>query len=144
MGQINFTVALVMIGLFVVALIGFAINFASDNDAEVSLSDDPELSLLYTKTEGNLSRFDEGAESSYASIVDTTIDPAGQTTASGGQFAITPVNVIGVVKNILKVGYIKIFGTGSGFGIFITTFLGLLVFIMGLYIWKTWAGRSPD
>lgn len=144
MGQINLTVALVMIGLFTVALIGFAMNFANDNSAYVSLSDDPELSSLYTATGGELSGFDEGAESSYASIVDTTIDPAGQTTASGGQFAITPVNVIGVVKNIIQVGYIKIFGTGAGFGVFLTTFLGLLVFIIGLYIWKTWAGRSPD
>ncbi|MHA1880874.1 MAG: hypothetical protein ACTSYG_10810 [Candidatus Heimdallarchaeota archaeon] len=144
MGQINLTIALVMIGLFTVALLGFAINFASDNDAEISLSDDPELSSLYTKTGGNLSGFDEGAESSYASIVETTIAEGGQTTASGGQFAITPTNVIGVVKNIIKVGYIKIFGTGSGFGIFLTTFLGLLVFVIGLYIWKTWAGRAPD
>ena len=144
MGQIQLTVALVMIGLFTVALIGFAMNFASDNDAVVDLADDPELSSLYTRAEGNLSGFDEGAESSYASIVETTIDPAGQTTAAGGQFAITPVNVIGIVKNIIKVGYIKIFGTGSGFGIFLTTCLGLLVFIIGLYIWKTWAGRNPD
>ena len=144
MGQIQFTVALVLIGLFTVALLGFAINFAADNDTPVSLTDDPELSSLYTKTGGELSGFDEGAESSYASIVDTTISPEGQTTASGGQFAITPLNIIGVVKNILNVGYVKIFGTGSGFGIFLTAFLGLLVFIIGLYIWKTWAGRSPD
>ena len=45
---------------------------------------------------------------------------------------------------ILKVGYSKIFGTDSGLGIFITTFLGMIVFITALLIWKTWAGRSPD
>ena len=144
MGQIQLTVALVLIGLFTVAIIGFAVNFGNDNSAPVNLANDPELSSLYTRTGGNLSGFDEGAEDSYASIVETTIAETGQTTAAGGQFAITPGNVIGVIKNIIKVGYIKIFGTGSGFGIFLTAFLGLLVFTIGLYIWKTWAGRSPD
>jgi hypothetical protein len=26
----------------------------------------------------------------------------------------------------------------------LTTFLGMILFITGLLIWKTWAGRSPD
>lgn len=144
MGQIQFTIALVFIALFAVGVLGFALNFANDNDAAISLNNDPELSGLYTKSQNNLSTFRQDSESTYNSIVETSIEEGGQTTVSGGQFAITPGNVIGVTNNILRVGYVKIFGTGSGFGIFLTAFTALLVFVAGLYIWKTWAGRIPD
>ena len=143
MGQIQFTLSLIMIALFTVAIIGFAVNFASDNSAPISISDDPELIALQTNAEGNLSDFRGHSESTYQSIVESSIE-SGDTTPSGGQFAITPVSAVPVTKNILKVGYIKIFGTGSGFGIFITTFLSIITFMIGMYIWKTWGGRNPD
>jgi len=143
MGQIKYTISLIMIALFSIALIGFGVNFAADNKTSVTLADDPELSLLNTNAEGNLSSFRGGAEDTYESIVQSSIEE-GETTPSGGQFAITPLSAVGTVSNILKVGYIKIFGTGSGFGIFITTLLGLIAFVFGMYVWKTWAGRNPD
>jgi len=144
--QIQWTISLVMIGLFTIAIIGFAINFAADNSSPVDLADDPELSGLNIDTKTNIEGFDTGAENTYASIVNSSISPTSSsgTTATAGQFAITPVNVIGTVNNILKVGWSKIFGSDSGFEIFLTTFLGMILFITGLYIWKTWAGRSPD
>jgi len=144
MGQIQWTVALVLIGLFTIAILGFAINFADDNNSAIDISDDAQISSLYTKTAGNVSDFNSGAEDTFTSIVNSSISAEGQTTQSSGQFAITPTNVLGVTKNILKVGYIKIFGNGAGFGVFITTFLGLMVFITALLIWKTWGGRNPD
>ncbi len=143
MGQIQYTIALIMIGLFTVAIIGFAINFASDNNAAISIADDPELVRLQTTVEGNVSAFRSGAQSTYQSIVESSIEE-GETTPSGGQFAITPVSAVPVAKNIIKVGYIKIFGSGSGFGIFLTAFLAIIVFVIGMFIWKTWAGRNPE
>ena len=144
MGQIQWTITLVLIGLFTIAIIGFSMNFAADNNAAVNLADDPELSLLSTKITNNISSFKTDSQSTYTSIINSSIGEEGQTTQSAGQFSITPANVIGVVKSILKTGYIKIFGNGDGFGIFITTFIGLIIFITGLLIWKTWAGRNPD
>jgi len=143
MGQIQFTTSLVLIGLFTVAIIGFAINFAEDNNSPISLSDDPELSSLYTRTTDDVSEFSEDAENTYSSIIDTTIAPESGSAQSTGPFAITPLNILGIVKNIIEVGYLKIFGTGKGFGIFLTTFLGLLGFIIALYIYKTLRG-NPD
>lgn len=144
--QIQWTISLVMIGLFVIAILGFAINFAADNNSPIDLADDPELSGLSTSTQGNVEGFNTDAEETYNSIANSSISPTSSsgTTATAGQFAITPVNVIGTVNNILKVGWSKIFGSNSGFEIFITTFIGMIVFITALYIWKTWAGRSPD
>jgi len=145
-GQIGWTISLVMIGLFAIAIIGFAINFASDNNSPVDIADDTEISNLYTETGSNLSDFNSASQDTYGSIINSTISQTASsgTTATSGQFAITPVSSIGVTRNILKIGYIKIFGNDSGFGIFISTFIGLIVFITALLIWKTWAGRSPD
>jgi len=142
MGQIQYITSIIMIALFTVAILGFGVGFASDNSAPISISDDPELILLQTNVEGNLSDFRGDSESTYQSIVESSIE-SGDTTPSGGQFAITPISAVPVTKNILKVGYIKIFGTGSGFGIFITTFLSIITFMLAMYVWKTWAGRNP-
>ena len=144
MGQIQLTISVILISLFTIAIIGFAVNFGNDNSAPVNLANDPELSSLYTRTEGNMSEFAKKSEDSYDSIIESSIDPGGQTTASGGAFALTPWTLLAAITNIFKVGYIKIFGTGSGFGIFFTTFFGVLVGVMALFVWKTWAGRSPD
>jgi|SRR3990167_218873 len=141
---INWTVALVIIGLFTVAIIGFAINFASDNDSAIDISDDSQISGLYTTTRGNLSNFREKSEDTYTTIINSTIEAGDETSTSGAQFKITPATAIAVVVNILNVGYIKIFGTSSGFGIFITSFLALITFIFAFLLIKAWLGRSPD
>jgi len=65
MGQIQWTVSLVMFGLFAVAMISFAIGFANDNDAIISVLDDPELSKLNSEIGSNLSTFGSGAEDTY-------------------------------------------------------------------------------
>jgi len=142
-GQIGWTISLVMIGLFAIAVIGFTVGFANDNGS-MNIADDSQISSLYSNTQGNISDFSSASQDTYASIINSSISSGGQTTVSGGQFAITPTSSIGVTKNILQVTYYKIFGTDNNFGIFLTTFLGMLVFITALLIWKTWAGRNPD
>ena len=144
MSQLQWTISLVLIGLFTIAIIGFAVNFAADNDAAFSLADDPELSALSKYTRDNTSEFNVQSANTYTSILNSSITGAGSTTQTGGQFTLTATNSVGVVENILRVGFTKIFGGSSGFGIFITTFLGLIVFITVLLIWKTWAGKIPD
>lgn len=144
MGQIQWTVALVLIGLFAFAIIGFTISFANTNSAAVDINDDPDISDLNSITQGNLSQFRSETDDTYTSIINSTIASGDETTISGGQFKITPVSALGTAKNIMLVGYKRIFGTDSGFGVFITTFFSLLLFITGLLIWKTWAGKIPD
>ncbi len=143
MGQIQLTTSLILIGLFTVAIIGFTVNFALDNNSPVDISNDPELSSLNSQTKGNLSQFGSGAESSYKSIIETTIEPGGQSFQSSGPFSITPINALGVVKNIMKTGYMKIFGGGKGFGLFLTALISILIFMLGLYVYKTLRG-FPD
>lgn len=143
MGQIQTILALLLVSLFALAIIGFAISFGNSNDAAVKITDDSEISDLYTTTSSSASDFKDDSESQYASIVETTLEPGAQTAQSVGPFAVTPANVIGVFKNTLQVAYQKIFGTGSGFGIFLTALLAMVVFVLGLYLYKTLRGQ-PD
>mgnify|MGYP001560622046 CR=1 FL=1 len=145
-GQIQWTVSLVLIGLFIVAIIGFSIGFARDTNAPISVLQDSDLTGAYTNVTGNLEGFQGSSEDTYSSIINSTINPssASGTTVTAGQFSITPSDLISVTRNTLRLGYAKIFGTDSGFAIFINTFIAMLIFITGLLIWKTWAGRQPD
>jgi hypothetical protein len=143
MGQIKLTTALVMIGLFSIAIISFALNFAIDNDAAVSIADDSEISDLTTGISGNMSAFRAESESSYSSILNTTIDPGSLTVPSTAPFAITPGSALNVARNILSIAYQKIFGTNSGFSIFLVSLIAVIVFMLGLFIYKTLRG-NPD
>lgn len=146
--QITMTISLLMIVLFSIAIIGFSIGFANNNDAAVSILNDPELSAFNTNTKVNLSTFKGESEDTYKSIIDTTIEPGSDVAQSTGPFVITVTNLVGITKNIIMLPYKKIFG-GSGrksgsenvFGIFFTTFIAFLVFVMGLLIYKTLRGN---
>lgn len=143
MGQIKLITALVLMGLFSVAIVSFAIGFANDNDSAISLADDPELSSFDTRVEGNMSDFGEASEDTYSSILNTTISPGSDVPQSAAPFAITPLNALGVFRSILYVAYEKIFGVGTGFGIFLTAFVSIIVLMLGLYVYKTLRGL-PD
>lgn len=143
MGQISLTISLVMIGLFSIAIIGFGIGFASDNNAAFSIADDPELAQFNLQAKGNASGFNQDAEDTYRSLINTTVNDESGVPTTTGTFAITPTNAVGTVSNVLQVGYTKIFGTGSGFGIFLTSLISILAFMIALYIYKTFRG-NPD
>ena len=140
--QITLTVSLVMIALFVIAIISFSVGFANDNNAEINIADDPELSSFYAGAKSDLSDYKTDSEETYSSILKTTIEPGSDVAQSSGSFAITAGNVLGVIKNIVYLPYQKILGSGQGFGVFITTFIAILVFVIGLLIYKSLRG-SP-
>jgi len=138
--QIKLTVSLVMIALFSIAIIGFAINFATDNDAYMSVADS-NLNTLDSKTRTNLSTFKDQSGDTYDSIVSTTVEPGSDVIRSASSFTITWGNVFGVTSNIMTVGYENIFGKGESFGIFLSAFIGIIGFIFALYLIKTWRGN---
>jgi len=136
------TISIISIILFSIAILGFGIGFASDNDASVSISDDSEISSLSADLKVNIDQFKDDSESTYQSIVESSTE--GETTPTGGSFAITPGALKNALFSIFRTGYIKIFGADSGFGIFLTALITMIVFLFGIYIWKAWIGRSPD
>ena len=139
--QITLTLSLIMIALFSIAIIGFAVGFANDTGAAVSVSDDSEVNSFYEDTRTSASNIKDTSEGTYASIIDTTVEPGSDVAQSAAPFAVSVTNVVGVGKNVILVPYKKIFGSGSGFGIFFTIFGGVILFLFGLYLYKTLRGN---
>ena len=139
--QITLTMSLIMIALFSVAIFGFAIGFANDTDAVMSIADDTEINDFYSDTGTDLSNVKDNAEGTYASIIDTTVEPGSDVAQSAGPFAVTVSETVGIGKNIIKLPYQKIFGSGANFGIFFTIFGAVILFLFGLYLYKTLRGN---
>ena len=137
---IGLTSSLVMIALFSIAIIGFGITFANDNDASINIADD-NINTFYSQSKDNLSTFKSESEETYTSIVSSKSEPGSDSIKSPGAFTITWSNVFGVITNIVTIGYEKIFGKGGDFQVFLYTFLALISFIAGLLIIKTWRGN---
>ena len=143
MGQIQLLISIVTASLFVVAILGFATQFAIDNGAAINIADDPELSLMQTNLGSNLSEFNTKSEDTYSSIINTTIEPGSDVVSSTAIFALTPTSLGRMIYTVTYTAYQKIFGTGGNFSIFFTTFIALIVILAALYLIKTWKG-NPD
>jgi hypothetical protein len=147
MGQIQFVGSLLLIALFSIAVVNFGIGFGNDNNAAVKLSDDVQLSGFVGNVESDIVTFKSDTNASQKALFDSTIASGDETTTTGGQFKGGISGILSSIKNIITLGYNKIFGSEQGtgaFGIVLTGFISFLVFIMGMYIWKTWAGKNPD
>ena len=143
MGQLKLIISIAMISMFSIAIMGFAIQFASDNGTSVSLADDPEMDVLDTQSRSGLSNDRGDTGDFYKSIVDSSVTK-GDTLESGAPITITTKSMTTAMKNILDVGFKKIFGSGNDFAIFFTTFISLILLMATMYVLKTWLGRNPD
>ncbi len=139
--QITLTMSLVFIGLFSIAIFGFAIGFANDTGAVMSIADDTEFNDFSTDNENSLSDFKDDSKGTYESILDTTVEPGSNVAQSTGPFAVSTPGVIAIGTNIIKLPYQKIFGSGEGFGIFFTVFGGVIALLFGFYVYKTLRGN---
>lgn len=139
--QITLTISLVMVTLFAVAIMGFAIGFAKDTEAVMSITDDPEINIFSKGITPNLSAIKSNAEGTYSSILDTTIEPGSDVAQSSAPFAVSVKDTVGIGKNIIFIPYQKIFGSGAGFGIFVTIFGSLILFLFALFLYKTLKGN---
>ena len=140
--QIELTISIVMVVLFSLAIIGFAIGFASDNNAAVSISDNPDVSSVYSSQESNMQQFKSESEDTYQSILDTTVEPGSDVVPSAAPFAITRGSLLNTLGNMVTLPINYIFGGwGSQFGIFFTTLLAVISFMFILYLIKTWKGN---
>lgn len=144
MGQIGLTVSITCIVLFTIAILGFGINFAENNDAPINIANDEVMGNLYSDANSNLSQLKEDSNSTYTSIVKSTVDSGSSTFKSAGSLEITFANLLPTFYNVLKASYVRIFGVDSDFGVFLWTFIALIGIIAILYIIKTFLGGNPD
>ncbi len=146
MNQIQWMISLVMIGLFTVTIIGFAANFAVTNETPINIISDQNISNLRMDTQGSLSSLESSGTNTYASIVNSSINPssASGTLPNVGPFSFTFPNLLGLINNIMRVAYDKIFGSDPGFAIFFTAFGSMILIITGLLLWKTLKGEPSN
>lgn len=140
--QTSLTISIVMVALFTLAIMGFAIIFATDNDASMSIADSSEVSAIYSSQSGNLSSFKTESESTFTSILDTTVEPGSNVIPSSAPFSLTSGSLLGTAKNVITLPITYIFGGWSSpFAIFFTTLLSIVSLLFILYIIKTWKGN---
>ena len=145
MGQIKFIAGIMLFGLFSIAVVSYAIGFANDNDAAISLEDDLDMSSLDTTLKSKFGDMSVNINESSTSFAQSDIDLGLETTKTGGflksllSTTITPITTtFSVINN-------KIFGgKGSEFGVILTALTTFLVIVGGLYVWKSWKGGMPD
>lgn len=138
--HLTLSASLIMIALFVFAIISFSIGFAFDTDASISILDDPNVSGIYG-SQVEIPKFKDDAEGTYESILKTTVEPGSDVAQSIGPFAITRSNILGVLKNVAYLPYKTIFGSGSGFGIFLTAFISFIVLASAFLFYKALRGN---
>lgn len=144
MGQIQFVTSLVLISLFVFALGTFAVNFAEENSASVSLADDKAFNQV-KGINGTIETFYDETNGSSTSFFKSSVEAGSETTATGGQFKVGPGNALTATKNAIDSAFGSIFGEDKGnFGVFFTALVAILTSVLFLYIWKTWKGGTPD
>ena len=145
MGQIRFITSLVMISLFAIAIVSYAVGFASDNDSTVTIAGD-ELASLNTDIKAQQQQAFLEYNSSSDSFMKSSIKSGDEVFESGGAFKSMGQNsTVKGVYNILNIAENKLLGgKDGGFGVFINSFIFLLGFIFIAYIYKTWVGKNPD
>lgn len=144
MGQIKFMTSIIMAALFAIAIITFTINFGLDNKSAVNLNNDSEFVTIKDDMLGEVSDFkDSDVPVSSDALITSTIEPGDETVATGGQFKVGVGTSMKMVAKSLTAGFNKIFGKDTGFGIFLSALTALMLWALGLYVWKTWRG-NPD
>ena len=145
-GQINYITSLVVIFIFAIAIINFGVNYATEQNTEISIANDPDIVDSITNSNSAMTTFVVVSNSSETAFVESSIEETSQsgTLVTGSLFKSTYTNPFKVLKSMMGLGYKKIFGADSSFTIVFNTLIGLII-IIGFYLaWKTWKGGNPE
>lgn len=143
MGLIKTTTNFLLLMLFTVAIITFAINFGYDNDTSINLDDDSDFSGLKTNIEEETTTFYSNINTSSQAMAESTISTQTEATEGGTSFKTIPLVIYRQLRNVVSAPFAKIFGSGSGFGILLTILIGIIFLTVAMYIYKAWKG-NPD
>lgn len=139
MAQIQLTIALVMIAMFTIAVIGFAINFGVDNNAQMNIANNPQLNTLNANATTGISTFSQTSNSTSNSILSTTIAAGSQSAPSVAPFVISITNPLGILTPLQAV-----FNAATTefpvLGIFFDAIVAILIFMLFLLAYKTLRG----
>ena len=129
--------------VFVIAIIAFTVNFALDNDTDVTLDDD-KYSTLRENMGNDLDSLADESRTAQEILLKTTLESGDEHAGSGGQFKVGPFTAIGFAINATKDGFSEFFGGDSDFAFIPILFATVMTFLIGYYIVKAWLGRDPS
>jgi len=141
-GYIKLISGSVMAGIFVMAILLFAVNFANDNDSDISLGEDARWGNLNSTMTEQFSNLSDDAETSQEMLFRTTLESGDEHSSTGAQFKIGPLTAMSMTISSFGTAFNSIFG--PGFSFIAGAFVSLIMFIIGYYTIKAWLGRSPD
>jgi hypothetical protein len=148
MGQLKFIGGIMMLMVFTIAIIGYATDFGTNNDAGTRIDDlDNGLTDLKTNVSTTIDNQRLNVTNSNEGFFESSIDTSGDvdaTTVTGGQFKTIMTSPASAVKTILTSINKNIFGGSTQFGIVLTALVSFLIIAGILYIWKTWKGGNPN
>jgi hypothetical protein len=138
MGFVNYSISLLLIAVFIIAMLTFAVNFGTDNNTNVNLGSDEDYNTINTQLKNNLSEFYTGTGVASESFQKSTISSTTDATEGGTQFKVTPWTSLAMVKTSLEAGWNRIFGKYSEFAVVLTALISALTFVMIMYAYAYW------
>lgn len=133
----------VMISIFVICIVTFAVGFAVNNDSDISLASDSRFTSLNSSLQGDINQIEDDANSSYNILLKTSLTSGDQEiSGGGGQFKLGPYSSMKMSISSLKTGFEAIFG--AEFNFILIAFTSLMVFLIGYYVIKAWLGKDPS
>lgn len=144
MGFAKYTATIMMVALFTIAILTFAVNFGIDNDSSINIADDGDYSSIRSRLSDDVEVFYENVNVSNNAFQTSTISSQTEASEGGTQFKVTPTTSLSMAKRGITAGWTKIFGSGNEFSVVFTALISMLGFLMALYAYKAWVGRNPD
>ena len=130
------------VAVFVLSIIIFAIQFAIDNDSDISIVNDERYTDLRSSLTNQLDDLKNDSVTSQDMLFKTTLEAGDEHSSTGAQFKIGPLTALGLAITSFNVGFYTIFG--REFSFLATALVSILTFIIGYFTIKAWLGRSPE
>jgi hypothetical protein len=140
---VKYSIAFVIIAIFSISLITFAVNFGTDNNAGINIGSDEGFNQVSSELKSNLSEFYTGTGTASEAYSKSTIGSQTESTEGGTQFKVTPATSLSMAVSTITTSWNRIFGKDSAFAFILTSLIAVFSFIMIMYAYKAWAGRAP-
>ncbi|KKL61883.1 hypothetical protein LCGC14_2190840 [marine sediment metagenome] len=143
MGQAKLVLSIIFITLFTIAIVSYVTIWAGDNNAAISLGDSDSFTTLNTSLQGDVAVFVTDVNDTSEGFTKSTTEAASDTLKSPSVFQNlrSSARTVGGILGLMRY---EIFGNNPAFMIVLSTISGFMIFIMVLYIWKTFKGGDPD
>ena len=134
----------VLITIFVICIVTFAVQFAIDNDSDISIAGDSRFTGLNSSLRSNItSDLKDDAEDVQGIILLTNmVGDDTDISGTGAHAKIGPFTAMAMTVSSLTAGFNAIFG--PEFGFILIAFVSLMSFLLVYYIAKAILGRDPN